>query len=161
MSLSRVGIRSRASLEQVWRATGCPVRAGLGVWRPYQQLDWPLQEAMLHATAVALWLAADRRITPQGTLGPALAEPPHERVYDGDDPRRRPMTWPDLANAMSAWVGQARTDPEPARCLLRLLTAFDSSPANAVRQRQFLISQLGIPPERRPCDPRRGPRRRT
>jgi len=147
MSLSRVGVRSRATLEHVWRATGRPVRAGLTVWRPYEQLDWPLQEAMLHAAAAALRLAADRRITPQGTLGPALAEPPHERVYDGDDPRRRPMTGPDFATAMNAWVGQARADLEPARCLLRLLTAFDSSPANAVKQRYFLISELGIPPE--------------
>ena len=31
--------------------------------------------------------------------------------------------------------------------LLRLLTAFDSSPANVARQRHFLISQLGIPAE--------------
>jgi hypothetical protein len=147
MSLSRVGIRSRATLEQVWQAAGRPVRAGLGVWRPYEQLDWPLQEAMLHAAAVALRLAADRRITPQGTLGPALAEPPHEHVYDGDDPRRRPLTGQEVATVMNAWVDQARTDPEPARCLLRLLTAFDSSPANAVKHRHFLISQLGIPPE--------------
>ncbi|WP_322755570.1 TniQ family protein [Frankia sp. Cas3] len=80
MAPSQVGVRSRATLERVWQATGRPVRAGLRVWRPYEQLDWPLQEAMLHAAAVTLCLAADQRIAPRGTLGPALAEPPHERV---------------------------------------------------------------------------------
>jgi hypothetical protein len=147
MSLSRVGVRSRVTLERIWQATGRPVRAGLSVWRPYEQLDWPLQEAMLHAVAVALHLAADRRITPQGTLGRALAEPPHERIYDGDDPRRRSITAPDFATTINTWLDAARTDTEPARHMLRLLTAFDPSPANVAKQRHFLISQTGIPPE--------------
>ncbi|TDO30241.1 TniQ protein [Kribbella sp. VKM Ac-2527] len=146
MSLSRVGVRSRLTLERVWQATGRPVRAGLTVWRPYEQLDWPLQEAMLHAAAVALRLAADRRIAPRGTLGSALAEPPHERVYDGDDPRPR-MAVPDLTTAVDAWLATARTGPEPAGHLLRLLTAFDPSPANFAKQLHFLISQAGIPAE--------------
>ncbi|GEL18027.1 hypothetical protein PA7_18640 [Pseudonocardia asaccharolytica DSM 44247 = NBRC 16224] len=147
MAPSRVGARSRATLEHVWQATGRPVRAGLTVWRPYEQLDWPLQEAMLHAAAVALRLAADRRITPRGTLGPAIAEPPHERVYDGDDPRRRPMAASDFATAINAWLDTARADPETARHMLRMLTAFDPSPANVAKQRHFLISQAGVPPE--------------
>jgi hypothetical protein len=147
MAPSRVGARSRATLEHVWQATGRPVRAGLTVWRPYEQLDWPLQEAMLNAAAVALRLAADRRITPRGTLGPALAEPPHERVYNGDDPRRRPMAAPDFATAINAWLDTARTDPETARQMLRMLTAFDPGPANVAKQRHFLISQAGVPPE--------------
>lgn len=147
MAPSQVGVRSRATLEHVWQATGRPVRAGLRVWRPYEQLDWPLQEAMLHAAAVTLHLVANRRVTPRGTLGSALAEPPHERVYDGDDPRRRPMATLDLATAIDAWLDTARTDPETARGLLRTLTTFDPSPANVARQRHFLISQAGIPPE--------------
>ncbi|MCK9928165.1 hypothetical protein MXD62_13440 [Frankia sp. Mgl5] len=65
---SQVDTRSHALLERVWQATGRPGRAGLNVWRPYEQLAWVLQEAMLHAAAVTLRLVADRRITPRGTI---------------------------------------------------------------------------------------------
>lgn len=102
---------------------------------------------MLHAAAVALRLAVDRHITPRGTLGSALTEPPHKRVYAGDDPHRRPMAAPDLAAAIDAWLDTARTDPEPARHLMRFLTASDPGPANVAEQRQFLISEVGIPAE--------------
>jgi TniQ len=53
MPLSRVGARSGRALERIWRATGRPVRAGLKVWRPFERLDWPRQEAMLEAAAGA------------------------------------------------------------------------------------------------------------
>ena len=50
---------ARTTLERIWQATGRPERGGLNVWRPYEQMDWPMQEAMQHAAATALQLAAD------------------------------------------------------------------------------------------------------
>jgi hypothetical protein len=101
---------------------------------------------MLHAVATALHLAADRQITIRGQLGSAIQPLPHQRVYNGDDPRRRRQATESGA-AIDAWLDKARVDPEPARQFLRLLTAFDPSPANAAEQRHFLITQTGIPPE--------------
>lgn len=56
----------------IWETVGQPVRAGMGIWKPYEHMDWPTQETMLHAAAVALQLAADGRITACGVLGAAI-----------------------------------------------------------------------------------------
>ena len=147
IALSTASKPGRPTLERIWEATGRPERGGLNVWKPYEQMDWNMQEAMLHAAATALHLAADRQITARGRLASAVALPLRRRVYDGDDPRRRPPSFGNLAAELDAWLDAARTDPEQARQALRLLTAFDSSPDNLAKQRHFLISQAGIPPE--------------
>jgi hypothetical protein len=58
LALTTRSKHDRATLEQIWQATGRPERGGLTIWRPYEQLDWGTQEAMLHAAAIALHLAA-------------------------------------------------------------------------------------------------------
>jgi hypothetical protein len=72
LALTTRSKHGRATLELVWRATGRPERAELSVWQPYEQLDWATQEAMLHAAATALQLAAEGRITARGVLGGAV-----------------------------------------------------------------------------------------
>jgi hypothetical protein len=146
MSLSRVRARSRATLEHVWQVTGRPVRAGLTVWRPYEQLDWPPQEALLHAAAVALRLAADRRITPRGTLGSVLAEPPHKHVYDGDRHHPYRNAWAEALTQVEAAIVAARTNPDTARQLLAWLTIGCRTLARFDDQRAYL-SGAGIPAE--------------
>ena len=37
---------ARTTLERIWQATGRPERVA-----PYEQMDWPMQEAMQHAAA--------------------------------------------------------------------------------------------------------------
>ncbi len=144
LATSTVSKPGRTTLEQVWEGTGRPDRGGLTVWKPYEQLDRDTQETMLYAAAVALRLAADRRITTRGRLASAIQPPADLPVYDGDDPRRRALSMSDLGPALDAWLDAARTDPEPARQMLRLLTAFDSSPTNLAKQRHFLISRMGF-----------------
>jgi hypothetical protein len=96
---STLNTHGRTTLERIWQATGRPERGGLAVWRPYEHLDWDLQQAMLHAAATALHLAADGQMTARGRLGSALQPPVHQHVYDGDAPTRWPppgrRRWPN------------------------------------------------------------------
>ena len=69
MAASQVSARSAATFAKVWAATGRPPRGGLTVWRPYERLDLPLQQAMLEAAAAALRMAATGEITARGTHG--------------------------------------------------------------------------------------------
>ncbi|MBF6234848.1 TniQ family protein [Nocardia farcinica] len=146
---STVTRASQRLLEQIWDATGEPVRAGLAFWQPYENLEWSTQEKLLTAAATALMLAADRRIQPRGTLAWLLTEPQPVPVYDGDPPRpptpdppARPRR--DLMQTMDAWYARACIDADAARSMLRLLTALDSKPAHATRHRDVLIGE-GIP----------------
>ena len=56
LALTTRSASGRITLERIWQATGRPERGGLNVWQPYEHMDWPMQEAMLHAAATALWL---------------------------------------------------------------------------------------------------------
>lgn len=77
--------RSRSALERVWREAGRPQRGGLTVWRPYEALDWPVQEAMLHAAAFRPAAGRRRHHYPaRGTRLRRAARPPGARL------RRRP-----------------------------------------------------------------------
>ncbi|MGV9309831.1 MULTISPECIES: TniQ family protein [unclassified Nonomuraea] len=78
---SRAGPGAAAVLHQIWDAAGLPFRAGLSFWRPYERLSAPYQEAMLHAAATAVQLAADGTIIPGGTLGPALQPAAHRNGH--------------------------------------------------------------------------------
>jgi hypothetical protein len=139
--------RSRADLDHVWRETGRPRRGGLTVWRPYEQMDWPMQEAMLHAAAVALRLTADSLITPRGVLGSAVRPAPRAHVYDGDQPHRgqpRRDAWEELVEQVTAAVDRARTDPGTARHLLAMLTTGCRTLGSFEEQRSYLFG-IGIP----------------
>ncbi len=122
LALSTRSARARTTLERIWLAAGRPERGGLNVWRPYEQMDWPMQEAMLHAAAAALQLAADGRITARGTLGSALAPAPRRHVYDGDQPSPHVNAWQEAIAQAEAAIALARTDRDTARQLLALLT---------------------------------------
>lgn len=138
---SMVGALSRATLGVIWRRLGMPVRGGLAVWRPYERLAWPLQRAMISATATALHLGGTGEITARGTLGRYLACEPHRDVYEGD---RQAWEIKQAAAELDAVIGQARTDPGAARQVLAMLTAGCRTLAGFYRERQFLIG-LGIP----------------
>ncbi|WP_411126296.1 hypothetical protein [Streptomyces sp. x-19] len=85
-STSGRGRQGRAVLEHIWQATGRKYRAGLNIWRPYENLKPDIQEAMLHAAGAALHLAVAGTITVRGHLASALRTPGIRYVYDGDVP---------------------------------------------------------------------------
>jgi hypothetical protein len=139
---------SKADLDHIWRETGRPRRGGLAVWRPYEQMDWPAQEAMLHAASVALQLAADSLIDPRGVLGSAVRPARRFHVYDGDQPRRdrHPPrdAWEELVEQLNAAIDRARTDPGTARSILAMLTIACRNLDSFEEQRSYLFG-IGIP----------------
>lgn len=146
LAVSTRSRHGRATLEQIWQATGRPERGGLNMWRPYEQLDWEVQEAMLHAAATALALAADGRITARGTLGSALRPTVHQHVYDGDRPSPHQNAWQEAMAEMEAAIVLARTDRATARQLLALLTIGCRTLDQFEEERAYLFG-IGIPAE--------------
>ena len=120
LSPSTAGQIGRRTLNLIWEAVGQPVRAGLGTWKPYEEMEWPVQEMMLNAAAVALQLAADGRISARGGLGSAIQPAPTRWAYTGDPLALHGGVWPDLTAAAEAALDQARAEPGGARQLLGL-----------------------------------------
>lgn len=142
LSLATTTLNShgRTTLEQVWQVTGGAERAGLMVWRPFEQLEWATQETMLHAAATALDLAANGRISARGVFGPVLGPTPHRPVYEGDRPP------PDLPAMMDDVLAEARRDRGAARQLLTLLTFSCRTLARFEEERAYLFG-VGVPAE--------------
>jgi len=140
---SALSASSRATLGLIWSRAGMPVRGGLAVWRPYERLAWPVQQAMASAAATALHLAGTGEITARGTLGRYLAREPHRHVYEGD---RRAWERKQAAAELEAMISQARTDPDTARRVLAMFTAGSRTFAGFYRERRYLAG-LGIPYE--------------
>jgi hypothetical protein len=141
MPASRVRTWSAAALAKVWAATGRPPRGGLTVWRPYERLDPPLQQALLEAAATALSLAATGEITACGTLDRCLAPEPHRTVCEGD---RRAWEEKQARAECEAMISRAQDDPAAARRLLEMLTIGCRTIADFYRERQYLVGR-GIP----------------
>ncbi|WP_067470324.1 hypothetical protein [Nocardia amamiensis] len=162
LSLSAAAVRkdSARTLAQVWEIAELRPRAGIRIWQPYERLAWPQQEDLLIAAAVALDLAAHRRLRPQGTLAGLLVPPGAEPVYPGDPPAipRRPQArvrFPaarhlrrpeEFAAVVTELEHAVRNDPDTARQVLAFLTGRDPSPANHARTREMLIRTVGMPP---------------
>lgn len=136
---SAVSASSRATLKLIWSSAGMPARGGLAVWRPYERLAWPAQQAMADAAATALHLAAVGEITAQGTFGRYLAPEPHRDVHEGD---RQAWEQRQAAAELDAMI--ARADADTARRLLAMFTVGSRTITGFYRERQYLID-LGIP----------------
>lgn len=129
----------------IWETVVQPVRAGTGTWKPYEQMEWPAQETMLNAAAVALHLAADGRITARGVLGPATQPAPPRRAYAGDPLAPHGTAWPDLTAAAEAALNKTQTVPGGARQFLGLLTMVSRRREVWEREIAFLQDN-GVPP---------------
>jgi hypothetical protein len=146
LALTTRSSSARTTLERIWQATGRPERGGLNVWQPYEQMDWPMQQAMLHAAATALQLAADRRITARGTLGSALQLPVGQHIYDGDRLAPCQSAWQEAMAEVETAITLARTDRDTARQLLALLAIGCRTLDRFEEQRAYLFG-IGIPAE--------------
>ncbi|MDI5978235.1 TniQ family protein [Amycolatopsis magusensis] len=140
LATTTLNFHGRTTLEFVWRTTGGEQRAGLAIWQPFEQLEWPAQETMLRAAAIALALVADGRISARGVFGPALHQAAHQPVYDGDRPP------PDINAMMDEVIAEARRDRATARQLLTVLTFGCRSLLRFEDERAYLL-RLGVPAE--------------
>lgn len=146
LALTTRSVHGRTTLERVWQYTGLPERGGLRVWRPYEAMDWMMQQNMLHAAAAALKLAADGTISARGTLAGAIALAPRRHVYDGDRPSASTTAWQEAMAEIEAAIEHARTDREVARQVLALLTLSARTLARFEEERSYLFG-IGIPAE--------------
>lgn len=143
---STQGAHGKSVLQLIWQATGHQERAGLNVWRPYEQLKDEVREAMWDAAATAVHLAAEGRITARGRLGSALQAPLHDYVYAGDEPSPFRNAWQDFTTAFEETLTMARTDPPTARQLLALLTIGCRTLDHFEKERASLHEE-GVPAE--------------
>ncbi|MGQ4619763.1 hypothetical protein [Nocardia sp. R7R-8] len=144
--VSLIGHRqhTKRRLEMIWQTTGRGSRGGLSVWKPYELMDLPMQEAMRHAAAVALDLVAARDITAEGDLASALVTPSHAPVYEGDKPTPLVTAWRRAITEVTAAIDRARIDPATAQQLLALATLSARTLEHFQRERAFL-AEPGIP----------------
>lgn len=146
--ISTVRASSRDDLNRIWQASGHPPRAGLSVWRPYEKLDWPRQQAMLEAAATALDLVETGAITAHGSLGHLLAVQPHHPADRGSASSAQTSdvadSWKLAMDAMNKAVREAQEDPAAARRFLTMLTYGCRTPACFESRRRDLIA-LGVP----------------
>jgi hypothetical protein len=146
LAASSQGAHGKNTLRLIWQNTGHPERAGLNVWRPFEQLKEEVREAMWDAAATALQMAADGLITARGRLSAAVQAPLHDYVYDGDEPSPHRNAWQDFTAAFEETLTMARTDPPTARQLLALLTIGCHTLDHFERERASLHEE-GVPAE--------------
>ncbi len=155
ISASRARQRSVTALGKIWDAAKSPPRAGLSVWRPYEALRVPRQEAMLEAAACALDLIQADQITAYGTLGYLVTGQPRQHVYEGDQPSpadegraviRETLrySWERARQDVEDWFQSALADPGVARQILSVLTHYSRTREAYDRERHFVID-YGIP----------------
>lgn len=145
---------ARARVQQVWRAVDRRPRDGQTLWKPYEVLSWPTQQAMLHAAAAAMDLIETGDLAAPGSLGTVLRAGPYPPVHDGA-PTRHPDDRPAAAEPVtSPWqvamaslqqcVDIARHDPDTARQLLAMATGWARDRDDYDQGRDPLI-QMGVP----------------
>jgi hypothetical protein len=102
------------------------------VWRPYEQLDWPLQQQLLHAAATAIAMIENDTIHPAGTHATLLRPVPEHtagdrRIQSGRAKRAHlesstpPNYWKAAIDSFNEVIVLARTDPDTAEKLYQLL----------------------------------------
>ena len=144
--LSRYPAQARG-IRSIWERCGYPVRAGLGIWRPYETLDLPAQLWMLEAAAIAMQLIETNALTGHGTAAELFLPKPDLPIADGRPPQK-PADLVDhwrlaLAAAEEA-IAEARHDRQAARALFTL-AVFGREDDAAIQRTQTLLRDLDVP----------------
>lgn len=140
---SRHPARGR-DLCSVWERSGYPVRAGLGLWRPYERLAVSLQLRVMEAAAMAIRMIETGDIVGRGTQAALFLPEPPVRIHEG---RRCPLSpWRRLSDAAAEAIREARRDPHAAQGLLHIVLFGRSDPDSILQARKLLLD-VGIPPE--------------
>jgi TniQ len=145
---------ARARVQRVWQAVDRRPRDGQTVWKPYEVLSWPAQQAMLHAAAAAMDLIEAGELAAPGTLRTVLCAGPYPPVHDGTPAQgagdraataeRVTSPWQAAMASLQQCVDKAREDPGTAQQLLAMATAFARDQDSYDHGRNPLI-QMGVP----------------
>ena len=121
-------------MQRIWQAVDRRPRDGQTLWKPYEVLSWPAQQAMLHAAAAAMDLIEAGDLAAPGTLGTVLRAGPYPPVHDGDPSTgpgcrsasvgRVTNSWHAAMDSLREAVDIARQDPGTARQLLSMATGW-------------------------------------
>ena len=125
---------ARTRVQRIWQAVDRRPRDGQTLWKPYEVLSWPAQQAMLHAAAAAMDLIEAEDLAAPGTLGTVLRAGPYPPVHDGDPSTgpgcrsasvgRVTNSWHAAMDSLREAVDIARQDPGTARQLLSMATGW-------------------------------------
>lgn len=138
------------TLRHVWASIDHPPRGGLNTWRPFEMLDWRLQQRFLEATAAAIASIEDGTISAAGADSALFLPEPHRPVPDGSRPlparaaartKAEPFDyWKAAIDSMYEVIALARTNPAEAETLFRFLASSKVGPAVARRS----LADVGI-----------------
>lgn len=138
------------SIRYVWERCGYPVRAGQGLWRPYEILSPTVQLQMLEAAANAIKLLESNVVRSQGEQAALFMPEPQTGFTTGFTAVQKKVEpvdyWKEAIEAINEALVDARHNPETARSLFALASYGQRDPESLARVRA-MFAENGIPPE--------------
>jgi len=136
------------TLRDIWASIDQAPRGGLSTWRPFEMLDWPLQQRFLEAIASAIASIEDGTISAAGADSALFLPEPHRPVPDGSRPlparartKAEPFDyWKAAIDSMYEVIALARKNPAEAENLFRFLASSKIGPVEARRS----LADVGI-----------------
>lgn len=153
---------STRGLRTAWEASGHRIRAGQGVWKPFEALRWPVQCQLLEAAAAAMDLLESGAVSGKGEEATLFSPEPACSVYAGSPPRK-PVSgptymdqWAQIWESMEEIMEIARDDPSEAQVLYNFMLYGCRTPDAAERVLANL-GELGVNIDQLEHRPRRVP----
>src|SRR5690606_37959705 len=127
-----------------------PLRAGQGLWRPYEILSPAVQLQMLEAAATAINLLESDVLHSHGDQANLFMPEPQTGFTTGISVVHKNIEpaghWKEAIEAINEAVVDARHNPETARSLFALASYGQRDPESLARVRA-MFAENGIPPE--------------
>ncbi len=136
------------SVRYVWERCGYPLRAGQGLWRPYEILSPAVQLQMLEAAATAINLLESDVLHSHGDQANLFMPEPQTGFTTGISVVHKNIEpadhWKEAIEAINEAVVDARHNPETARSLFALASYGQRDPESLARVRA-MFAENGIP----------------
>lgn len=154
---------STRDLRAAWAASGHRVRAGQGIWKPFEALRWPVQSQLLEAAAAAMDLLERGTIPDKGESSALFSLEPTRSVFAGSPPPKpvpptKPVPvhvpvsvpgstytdhWAKIRESMEEIMEIARGEPSEAQILYNFMLYGCRTP-NAAERVLANLEELGI-----------------
>ncbi len=153
-------------LRAAWADSGHRVRAGQGVWKPFEALHWPVQSQLLEAAAAAMDLLGTGTAPGKGADAALFSPEPARSVYAGSPPPKpvpvsvpgvtRIDHWAKIRESMEEIIKIAREDPSQAQVLYNFML-YGCRTTDAAERVLANLEELGIAIDQLEHRPPRGP----